>query len=140
MKEYYDVIKAALELLETVQEGFNQSRNLLLKQKYEDAFFMLQDSIEGILSVDQAIKPVLNELKKDKFIEPSSAKLKASINQIIDDYETNNGANTLKILISELNPNFTKWSNKIKKELSPLHSLLSKMISKYGRGSTGKLF
>ena len=140
MKEHYDVIKAALELLNTIEEGLAKSRNLLLQQRYEDAFYMLQDSIEGILSVDGAVQPVLKELKKEQLIRLHSLKLKGSINRLIYDYETNNGSNTLKILISDLEPSFKDWNKDLTKLLTPLYTILTKMVSKYGRGISHKLF
>ncbi|AKL93778.1 hypothetical protein CACET_c02620 [Clostridium aceticum] len=118
MDKYIEVMKQILPLLETIEEGFSHIQNQLTELRYEEALAMLQDVIEGIASIDGAMKPIYEELMENN-ISNLSLLLKESISKAIHKYKRGKEINLEIQVQNEIIPVFTDWKREIEKTLKP---------------------
>lgn len=116
MEHYIEVMERILELLETIKEGLARMKNQLLDLRYEEAFIILQDSMEGIASIERAILPMQGKLSKNK-IDSLTAGVKESINRAVTSYEQAKEINLKNQVEEELLPVFENWKEEINRVL-----------------------
>ena len=89
MSKHIEVIYNLLFLLETIEEGLNHMEKQLSELRYEEAFVILQDVVQGIISIDDALTHMEDEFKglKDDSIKQAKQKLNQFISQAVGLYE-----------------------------------------------------
>lgn len=110
MNNQTEVIFHILPLLSTIEEGLRHIQKQLIELRYEEAFYLLEDAVEGIASIDHAL-----ELIKVEFMELEDEKLKkikTNLNQhiakIVSLYENKN-YNELEKTMNLVLDSFTVW-------------------------------
>ena len=64
MEKHQDVIRQILLLLDTIEEGLVHMKNLIDNLDFESAHELLNDCFLGVISVEEAIKPISYEMKR----------------------------------------------------------------------------
>lgn len=117
MSENIEIINNILPLLSTIEEGLQHVKQLLSELKYEEALGFLENTMIGIGSIDDAIKPMQPELEENK-IEPLGTALKASMDVVVDTYEIEK-EEELENQIDKVIETFANWKQEIERILTP---------------------
>ena len=81
-----EVINNILPLLSTIEEGLNHIKKQLAEVSYEEAFMLLQDSIMGIIAIEDALKPMGKDIEALDNLKIIQAK--QELNQYMDEVIT----------------------------------------------------
>ncbi|KAB3526630.1 hypothetical protein [Alkaliphilus serpentinus] len=85
--------------------------NQINELKFEDAKYMVQDITEAILSIEEAIAPMLNDLPSNN-IEGLSTDLRAVLGRALK--ESDKAVN-----FNEIIQHFNKWKEELRRILKP---------------------
>jgi len=118
IKKYYEVIEKTLSLLDTMEEGITHIKIQLSELRYEEAFNIQQDVVEGIASIENAIEPMFPKLQENN-IESMTAILKENISKVVACYERGEGTNLHKQVEEIILPAFKNWKEELEKVLKP---------------------
>lgn len=118
MNNNTEVIHNILPLLETLEEGFGYIQEQLSQLRYEEALKLLEDAAMGILSIDQAIEPMTDDLG-DNNIATLGATLKTDMSQVVTSYEANREENVEKQIQGKVIVSFKSWKDEIERVLRP---------------------
>lgn len=118
MEQYYEVINKLLPLLSTMEEGVLHVNKQIQELRYEEALAILRDILEGIDSIENAIKSIKDELELDG-IDTLSILVKESIEYAVSNYEKGNQSNLLSWGGEKLLPSFANWKDEIERVIRP---------------------
>ncbi|WP_069998865.1 hypothetical protein [Cellulosilyticum sp. I15G10I2] len=118
MDKYYDVMERLLELLNTLEEGILHIQSQLKELQYEEALFILQDVMEGIASIENALEPMASNLAKNNIKELENDLITA-IAKTVASYEQENEINLEKQIEQGVTPTFMRWKEEIEGILQP---------------------
>lgn len=104
-------------MLETVEEGFNHIRTQVSELRYKEALGLLEDTMLGIASIENAIQPIMVELEENN-IDELISDLKKGINNLLLSYESGKEEN-LKNVLEKTLPIFEDWKEEIDRVLLP---------------------
>ena len=118
MDKYIEVIRRILELLETIQEGFKHISVQVQELRYEEAMDMLNDSLDGMESIEDALKPMLKDLPENEIIK-LSLEIRTKLQMMLKDYEQNNMDSFIEVNNNIFIPTFIQWKEEINRVLMP---------------------
>lgn len=118
MEKYYEVIERTLQLLETIEEGFDYIQNQVAELRYEEAFTILQDIMEGIDSIERAIYPMKDGLVENN-IDILAVSVRESMNKTVSIYEQSKEVDLENQMAKEIFPAFRSWKEEIERVLMP---------------------
>ena len=120
MNKQIEVIQNILPLLETIQEGIEHTKKQLAELRYEEAFILLQDVVQGIISIENALEPMKAEFKKlqDNHIKQKKQDLNQLISQAVSLYEKGKYEEVEKG-IDQILSAFMAWSESIQEIIKP---------------------
>lgn len=107
-----------LNLLDTLDEGFEHINLLMDDLKMDEAFNLLQNVVEGIFSIEKALQHVMaGEAETDDYPEIIQA-LHAGLNEALQAYENRNPEDFRSALQEMTIPAQTAWHEQIKTKLN----------------------
>ncbi|MBF8982976.1 motility associated factor glycosyltransferase family protein [Lutibacter sp. B2] len=118
MYKYVDVIKKILELSYTVFEGFDHIDVKLKELRYEEAFDILSDAAEAIFSIEESMKPFVDEIAENQlksFVDEIKDLFKESINI----YERKEMLQLESIIHTKCIVAYKNWQNELIRVLGP---------------------
>lgn len=113
------VLNHVLGLLPTMAEGMDYTRDKLQEGKPEECIAMLGDLIEAFEGVEESILPLLNKLEAPNYMKKHD-RLKESFVEMVEEYESRQGAEAHKLMEDSLYPAFSDWKEELEKSLRPL--------------------
>ncbi|KAB3539659.1 hypothetical protein F8154_00460 [Alkaliphilus pronyensis] len=118
MEKYYEVIRRIIELIDTLEEGIIHLEKQLTEHRYEESVVMLQDLLEAISSIANAIEPMDGELPENN-ISSLSQNLIKGIQKTVDSYSEDKEVNLSVEAQEYIIPNYISWRDEIAKTLKP---------------------
>jgi hypothetical protein len=112
MNNYIDVINKTLDLSDSVGEAIGFIKDNLHFKNYFVIDRLISDSIKSIISIDQAIKPIL-KLLGDKQLEGLTAALYSQINLLYKAIDSDISNNAAKIICIKVIPTYSEWKYEI---------------------------
>jgi len=116
IEQYYEVIERILELLDTLEEGISYAGEQSAELQYEDALVTLNDVMEGIISIFNAMKPMRNEMEKNN-IDTLLADIEAAMRKVVDSYEQDRKFYLEREITEEVLPYFKNWKHEVERVL-----------------------
>lgn len=113
------VLNQVLELLPTMQEGMDYSRDKLKESKAEECIAMFGDLIEAFEGVEESILPLLNKLEAPDYMKKHDH-LKERFADMVKEYESNQGTEAHTLMEDFLYPAFIDWKEELEENLRPL--------------------
>ncbi|MCT4619787.1 MAG: hypothetical protein N4A62_10415 [Marinisporobacter sp.] len=116
MNKQVEVAFNILQLLSTIEEGINYIQKQLTELRYEEAFVLLKDVVDGIASIDKTLKPM--EVKIKALQDEKIKRAKENLNQYITEmvmlykYKSKNHEELEKTLNLVINT-FNVWKEEI---------------------------
>lgn len=107
----YDVARNILDLLKTIDQGIIHLKKQISELRYEDALFMLNDVVEGIISIDEAL--LVNKEIERAEIDLKLEDIKLAINSIIYSYERKKINEIDGKIQTEFYPVFLSWKEMV---------------------------
>ncbi|MBU3180654.1 hypothetical protein [Clostridium psychrophilum] len=118
MDNYIEVIYNILQLLSTIEDGLCHIKRQLSELRYEEALGLLQDSMIGIMSIENVIEPMIPQLKENN-IEIIGVTLKENIGNFIAIYEVKREVYLERQMEERILPVFRKWKQELERVLRP---------------------
>lgn len=120
MDKYIEVIHNILPLLQTMEEGIEHTKKQTSELRYEEAFIILQDVVAGIMSIEEALKPLEVQVRElqDKDIKQTKMDLNHFISQAVTSYEQKDFEEFRKALSLVLGA-FIVWKSCIEDIIKP---------------------
>lgn len=109
-------MERTIALLETIEDGVLHIRSQLAELRYEEALSMLQDILEGVNSIQNAIHPIVSKLEINLIFVLYDIIIKR-INQIVNEYEQGNHNHLESYVEKEFIPAIIEWKREIEKGL-----------------------
>ncbi|MBO8138801.1 MAG: hypothetical protein H0Z40_11900 [Desulfotomaculum sp.] len=116
--KYYEVMKRAVELSETVLEAMRQINTKLNEGSYQQAIPLLEDVMKACLSIDSAVQPIMPNLEPNE-LESLSEKLRNGFDLVVTAFEQGVPAKAQEIMQFNLMPSYKKWHAEINRVLKP---------------------
>lgn len=114
MDKYFEVKQKSLDLSLTIEEGLWHIKGLFSEGRYEDALSLLQDVLMACTSIQEAIKPFINNLSPDE-LQLMGGLLQNSLEQMAAAYEKKDWSLAQDIMQLELLPDYTKWKGELER-------------------------
>ncbi|MDF2802269.1 MAG: hypothetical protein K0S61_2172 [Anaerocolumna sp.] len=118
IKKHYQVIENILELLNTIEEGILYAQSQIAELLYEEAFTILQDTMEGISCIESALEPMKSELI-DNNIDILFIDLKEKVGKVVDSKAQEQQSDLEGQISKEIFPIFLRWKEEMEKTLKP---------------------
>lgn len=118
MEKYIEVILNLLPLLDTIGEGILYSKKQIQELRYEEAKELLEDMVTGIVSIEDAIQPMLQYLPQNKIVALET-KLKDDISKVVSSYENGKEVGLNKFIEERLLVDFNSWKEELERILRP---------------------
>lgn len=118
IEKHYEVIKKVLELLDTIEEGFEHVQKHLIELQYENAFVVMNDIIQGISSIGRAIQPMMDKLPQND-INTLLGDINKGMKKVVSNFEQGKEVNIQNQIVVEILPAFNNWKNELEKILKP---------------------
>lgn len=109
-------MERTLELLNTMEEAIFHIQNQLVELRYEEVFVLLQDMMDGITSIENAIAPMESELPENNMINLLST-VKENMDKVLNSYEHDKVSILEKQMSEEVLPSFLNWKEETGKVL-----------------------
>lgn len=113
------VLRHVLQLLPTMEEGMDYTREKLKQGQPEACLGILGDLIEAFEGVEQSLLPLLNKLEAPEYMKKHD-RLKEVFAEMVEEYEHRQGAEAYTLMEGELYPAFAAWKEELEENLSPL--------------------
>ena len=110
--EQVEVIRRILELKDTVYDGIAHADLMLAGNKFESAYAMIKDVMEGLTGINASLETVMSEIP-DNRIEEYMNKLGDSFEAIVEKYPMKQTGLALAIMRESLIPRYTAWSEEM---------------------------
>ncbi len=101
-----------------MEEGSEHAQNKMAELRYEEAFIILHDIMEGIVSIKNAIQQADKELPQDNIII-LSAPIKEGMSKAVSCYEQGKESDLYEQIAKTIIPDFRHWKEEIEKTLGP---------------------
>lgn len=118
MEKHKEVIERILELLETIATGIVHIQKQLSEIRYEEAFSLLQDTVLGIVSIEDALVPIMPKFRGNN-IENLADILRNNLSKAVSSYEQAQEINLEKQLEKDILPAFKEWKAEVERMLKP---------------------
>ena len=105
-------------MLDSLEEGILYSKKQVQELKYEEAKETLEDITLGIISIKDAIQPILQHLSENDILELET-KLLNNFNKIISSYKYRKEVELEKLIGEGLLITFNHWKEALEKALLP---------------------
>lgn len=112
------MIVRTLELLKTIEDGFIHIQNQVSELNYEEAFIIMQDAMEGMAGIDNAIQPIIDRVGEND-TDALYRDLKENINKAVNEFEKGQDVKLEDLIEQEVTPAFLKWKKEIERILKP---------------------
>lgn len=118
MIQNYEVIQRIIELMHTIEEGILHIKKQLTELRYEESLVLFKDSVEGIISIKNALIPLeLEDNNIDKFY----ITLNDSIGKVMISYEQGKQQQLYR-QVEDIFRDFIIWRDEVETILKP-HTL-----------------
>ena len=112
--EHIDVIRKSIELTKTVSEALTYVEECMRGGKMETCAGVFNDTVESIVMIDTAIRPLLSDEKENEVnITEPYTEVEKSVYDIIDAYEAMDQIKAYSALKNRLIPAFADWQKGI---------------------------
>jgi hypothetical protein len=101
-----------------MEEGSEHAQNKIAELRYEEAFIILNDIMEGIVSIENTIQQIDKELPLDNIIN-LSAPIKEGMSKAVACYEQGKESDLYEQIAKTIIPDFRHWKEEIEKILRP---------------------
>jgi hypothetical protein len=118
MEKYTEVMKQAIELIETMQEGIGHIRTQLNKGQYEQSVILFEDVMIAYATVERSLTPVLEGWGNED-VTPEMLKLRQSLEFIVSAYEQREYGKVIEIMQFSLIPQVKTWKEELEKAFHP---------------------
>lgn len=118
MEKYKEVIERILQLLETMEEGYIYIKNQLEKLYYEEGIIVLNDAMDAVNSIENALYPIKAELP-EKNLDAYTEAIKHSMDNAINSYEQGKEVYLTEQIEKEILPSFLAWKEELERVLRP---------------------
>ena len=120
MHKQFEVMVNILPLLTTMEEGFKHIKQQLAELRYEEAFVMLGDVVQGMTIVENALVTIENTLKalQNDTVRQSKLDLNRSIYSTVKLYE-NRKYQELDHAVEATTHAFMAWKKCVEKIIRP---------------------
>lgn len=112
MDKYIEVIQNVLSLLDTIEEGIQHLKKQISELRYEEAFSMLEDTMIGVSSIENAMEPMMENLRENK-IKSLLKIFNEDINSILNLYENDNKSELEDIISNKFISDFLNWKTEV---------------------------
>lgn len=116
MEKYQEVIEHTLELLSTIEEGVLYAQKQALELNYEGALTILQDAMEGINCIENAIEPMKDELAANN-IDTTLMTLKDKLSALIEHNGRKQPTDLENQVSKVILPCYISWKTEVEKTL-----------------------
>lgn len=113
MNNNNEILKKALELINTMIEGIEYIEEKLKNLEIEKTINIIGDIIEAFQSIQNAIEIIDENL----YIEEEMEQIKHGLTILVEDYEKNQARKASNIIQNIIKPNLIKSEVKIKENL-----------------------
>lgn len=117
MNRYSEVSRQILALLETIEEGISYVQNQHIEYCYEEELIILQDMMEGIRSIENALEPMVAQIEENG-IECLTASLRESVSKTITSCKQEKEISFRKEIEEGVAPKFSSWKERLEKTLN----------------------
>lgn len=118
VEKQQQVMKHALELVETIQEGIIHIKNELISGKFSETMNLFEDVVLAFTSVESAINQLDEDVKTDQLVE-ATEKVKKAIELVVDQYEIGNRTSMQEIMQFTLGPSVKQWRTEMENNFHP---------------------
>lgn len=118
MEKYLEVMRQSIELSNTIIVGYEQIQRFIEEGQFEEAILLYSDTINGIYSIENAVKPVLQELKI-KEVPVLITAVVDSLDFIAYAFEERDYHKAQKALYVKLVPQYKQLKEKLEKAFNP---------------------
>lgn len=121
MENYFDVSRRILDLSTVIQEGLEHIIFQLDEMRIEESLILLKDSLEGIYSIEKAVKLIFNELQiNSEHFEQILGNLRTEFTGILQAYEKKDLEEIKLILGKKILTDYSKWQRELNNILIPI--------------------
>ncbi|WZL73749.1 hypothetical protein QBE52_03165 [Clostridiaceae bacterium 35-E11] len=118
MEKYIEVINRIFELLETVQEGLGYVNIQMEELRHEEALDMINDVLDGMESIENALEPMMEHLSENT-IKELSLEVRKQLQTALKYYEEEKMESFVEANKNNLIPMFIRWKEEIHRVLRP---------------------
>ncbi|TWI59958.1 hypothetical protein [Halalkalibacter nanhaiisediminis] len=118
MERYVDVMKQAVELVKTMQEGIAHIQTQLNEGQFEQSIVLFQDVMTAYAALQRSVTPVLTELKEDE-VTPQFEKLAQPLELVVSGYEQKEYGRVKEVIQFTLLPYLQKMEQSLSEAFAP---------------------
>lgn len=112
MDKYIEVVQNVLSLLDTIEEGIQHLKKQIFELRYEEGILMLEDIVDGKISIENAMEPMMENLRENK-IKSLLKIFNEDINSILNLYENDNKSELEDIISNKFISDFLNWKTEV---------------------------